>query len=128
MSADYSNLEVLFFDDKKILLKGLQRHFKNDFSCHIATTIVEAMEIFEEIKVDILVSDHQMPDHIGIELLRKISVDKPHVRKILTTSDWHSDVVLSFLSIGIIDGIVYTPITRNVLREEIIAQAKHIIR
>ena len=54
-------------------------------------------------------------------------VNNPH-RKILTTSDWHSDVVLSFLSIGIIDGIVYTPITRNVLREEIIAQAKHIIR
>ena len=94
MSVDYSKLEVLFFDDKRLLLKGLQRYFKDDFSCHIATSLEEATEIIDNTNISILVSDHQMPDHIGIELLRRVSIDKPHIRKILTTSEWHSDVVL----------------------------------
>ncbi len=121
----YQNINVLFFDDKKFLLKGLQRHFNKQFTCHIATTLEEATEIINTHNIQILVADHQMPDEIGIKLLNTYK-DNEKIRRILTTSDRHSDLVLTMLNDGMVHAIVYTPLSRDVLGEEMKSQANAI--
>ncbi|MCY3413855.1 MAG: response regulator [Candidatus Heimdallarchaeota archaeon] len=119
----YQDIHILFFDDVKFLLKGLQRHFKDTFTCHIATTLDEAEAILAENDIRIIVADHQMPDNIGIKLLESVK-ENPKIRKIFTTSDRHGELVLSLLNEKIVDAIVYTPLSRPLLKEELIAQVK----
>jgi len=63
----------------------------------------EALELFEKHPIDLVISDHHMPEMSGIDLLKLVRVRHPHVVRIILTGD--KDPELTFRSIN--EGEVY---------------------
>lgn len=47
----------------------------------------EALELFQQHPIDLVISDHYMPEMSGIDLLKLVRVRHPHVVRILLTGD-----------------------------------------
>jgi DNA-binding NtrC family response regulator len=63
---------VLFVDDDVIVLQSLERGLIDElYNKYFASTCNEALEIIQQEKVHVLVTDMCMPDMSGLELLRE---------------------------------------------------------
>lgn len=80
------NDKILFVDDEKSLLTGLQLTLGRTFEVHISSSVEEALKVFKEQgPFAVVVSDFQMPVMNGAEFLQKIrEVDKEVVTMLLT--------------------------------------------
>ena len=78
--------KILFVDDEKPLLTGLQLTLGRTFDVHVSSSVEEALEVFKEQgPFAVVVSDFQMPVMNGAEFLQKIrEVDKEVVTMLLT--------------------------------------------
>ena len=78
--------KILFVDDEKSLLTGLQLTLGRTFDVHVSSSVDEALKMFEEQgPFAVVVSDFQMPVMNGAEFLQKIrEVDKEVVTMLLT--------------------------------------------
>jgi two-component system NtrC family sensor kinase len=54
----------------------------------------EALELLRNHPVDLIISDHYMPEMSGIDLLKLVRVRHPHVIRIILTGDKDSDLAL----------------------------------
>jgi response regulator RpfG family c-di-GMP phosphodiesterase len=52
----------------------------------------EALSLFEKYPIDLVISDHHMPEMSGIDLLKLISVRHPQVVRIMLTADKNPEV------------------------------------
>ncbi|RNA69762.1 response regulator transcription factor [Alteribacter keqinensis] len=69
--------KVMLVDDEELILESLKTTLPwKSLNCYVvgtATSGVEALELYEELKPDIVVTDIKMPDMSGIEFLKRIS-------------------------------------------------------
>lgn len=83
---------VLIVDDEDILRKAISYHFKRaGYNTITASCGNEALEILTKHKVDAVISDIQMPDGNGIELLSKIR-DKDHELPVVIFISAYADI------------------------------------
>jgi DNA-binding response OmpR family regulator len=89
-------MKILFVDDDKhIQLLYLQEFLEEGYEVCIAGTGEEALQLFEEETPDLVSLDILMPDIDGIQLLRKMKEQKPHVPIIMNTAyDYRDDFAL----------------------------------
>lgn len=74
--------KVLFVDDEQLILNSLKRGLRNKgFECYYASSGKEALKVLEKIDIDVVFSDMKMPEMNGLELLKKIDADYPHIVK-----------------------------------------------
>jgi DNA-binding response OmpR family regulator len=78
--------KILFVDDEKSLLTGLELTLGRTFDVHVSASVDEALTIFKKKgPFAVVVSDFQMPIMNGAEFLQKIrEVDKEVVTMLLT--------------------------------------------
>lgn len=84
---------ILIVDDHPIILNGLKNLFKNIEEvtlAGIASNGIEALKIMAERKVDILVSDLQMPEMDGFELITQVKRRFPFIKIIVLSM--HNDI------------------------------------
>ena len=68
---------VLFIDDDPNILKVLQRLLRgSEMTVLTASTPEDALEILKGIQPQVVVSDHQMPGMVGVDLLAQVR--SPH--------------------------------------------------
>ncbi|PCJ52239.1 MAG: hypothetical protein COA79_24230 [Planctomycetota bacterium] len=81
------NLIILIVDDDSNF-RNLVKDFLSPDSYTIleATNGIEALQILEEQKIDLLISDMYMPEMDGIELSKKIKENYPQLKTIGTTA------------------------------------------
>lgn len=80
------NKNVLFVDDDKHILNALRRSVrKTEWKVLFANSAVEAKAFFEEMTIDVLVSDITMPKINGVELMKEIGAKHPSVILIALT-------------------------------------------
>ncbi len=122
---DFPNIRVLFVDDEPFvrrvtvdMLKGLGI---NEVSA--AGNGVEAISLMGEHEIDLLITDIQMPEMNGIELIRQVRMGKTPVdqglRTIVVTSFSSTEVLSSCLLLDI-NGFLVKPITPASAREKIL--------
>lgn len=96
------NYNVLIVDDEFLARKLLSEYVsKVDFlnlidTCSDAT---QALEVLNNNSVDILLLDIQMPDISGVEMIKYLNNNKPHI--ILTTA--YSEYAVDAFSLGVVD-------------------------
>jgi ATP-dependent Lon protease len=75
---------ILIVDDEQIVLKNMS-HFlgKDNYSVHTASTGSEALELFENIEFDVVLTDLKMEKMDGISLLEKIKKRHPDTQVIM---------------------------------------------
>jgi len=54
----------------------------------------EALELFQQHPIDLVISDHYMPEMSGIDLLKLVRVRHPHVVRIIITADQDPDTAV----------------------------------
>lgn len=76
---------VLVVDDEPLLRRALWRILKSEFDLELAESAEKALELLRSRAFDIILTDHDMPEHDGRWLLEQVQAEHPHVRRILTS-------------------------------------------
>jgi YesN/AraC family two-component response regulator len=92
---------ILIVDDEAEVLESLRRVLRHEPYRLITTTKpAEALRLLEENPVDLLISDIDMPELSGIELVARAKKSRPDVLRILLTGGASLDAVVRAINEG----------------------------
>ncbi len=92
---------LLFVDDEPNVLRSLNRIFINDnFEIELATDGEEALEYLKSNKVDLILSDHNMPGMTGVEFFQKAKDIQPDSIRMLITGRGDLQIALQAINKG----------------------------
>lgn len=96
-------LKVLYVEDEEATLHEMSRFLKKRVGKLIcASNGIEALEIIKNDSFDLLITDLQMPDMDGIELLKALRESKNNIPAIITSAFSDSDNILQAVDLGIV--------------------------
>ncbi|MCD0460184.1 response regulator [Roseiconus lacunae] len=79
---------ILLVDDEPNILQGFKRHLRKDYQVELAVGGKEALKVIKEKgPFAIVVSDMQMPEMSGAELLRRVKDDYPSTVRVMLTGN-----------------------------------------
>lgn len=108
-ASSQKQFTLLFVDDEENVLFALKRIFmEENYSILTATSAANALEILEAQPVQLVISDHRMPDMTGAEMLKRIKETWPDIIRIMLTG--YADV--NSIMGAVKDGAVYKFITK----------------
>lgn len=80
----YENYSVLFVDDEINILSSIRRGLLDEeYRCHFAESALRAVEILEQKKVHVIITDMRMPEMNGLDLLKHVEANYPSVIKLV---------------------------------------------
>jgi len=116
------NIKILVVDDFKTMRKIIkniltQLGFKNIIEADDGTT---ALELLKKQKVDLIISDWNMPKMNGLELLKSIRSDDnlKDIRFIMVTAEAQKESVIEAIKHGV-NQYVVKPFTPETLKEKL---------
>ncbi len=110
---------VLYVDDLAINLKLFEATFKRDYDIILTESPLEALKILKEREIQVLVSDHRMPEMTGTELLEIAAREHPDIRRYLLTAFTDTETVIEAVNRGRIHGYIKKPIQPEEIRQSI---------
>ena len=119
MSADMKFLVVDDFSTMRRIVRGLLKEIGYN-NCEEAEDGVEALNMLKGSKFDFVVSDINMPNMTGFELLKAIKEDPnlKHLPVLMVTAEAKRDQIIEAAQAGV-NGYVVKPFTAQVLKEKI---------
>lgn len=101
---------VLFIDDEGSILKAVRRLLRRE-PCRVLTASrrSEALEIIDREHPQVVVSDQQMPEGSGVDLLQAVRQRQPDAVRILLTGYAEGEVIAEALNRGDIHQLVPKP-------------------
>lgn len=91
---------ILLVDDEEDNLALLNRTLRQDFGIFQTTSALEALEILKNNPIDIIISDHKMPEIDGVEFLRRSCEIKPECVRLLVTAYSDSNILINAINHG----------------------------
>ena len=120
------NLNVLVVDDEQIVLDSVQKHLgKKDYIIHTALAADKGLEIVKQGEIDIILTDLMMPEIDGLEFMRLVKIDFPHLPVIMITGYATINTALQATQLGAFD-YVAKPFTRKELQSVVLRAAEMI--
>lgn len=108
---------ILVVDDDYDMLELLQRNLKGqNFHTYKATSVKEAIQILKYSRIDLLITDLQMPEINGMELVKFVEEHYPHIPKLVITGFPSIDGAIGAMKSGAIDYLV-KPFTSSELQK-----------
>jgi DNA-binding NtrC family response regulator len=102
-------LKVLFVDDEVNVLSALRRSLRREpYECIFAEGPEQALELLGEQAIDLVVSDHLMPNMDGLTFLKLVKKAYPEVLRVILTG--HADLQMAIEAIN--EGEVYRFMTK----------------
>ncbi len=79
---------ILFVDDEDMARKYFERAFRREFNILTANSVDQARRILQtqSDQIGVLITDQRMPGEMGVDLLRTVRNDYPHIVRLLTTA------------------------------------------
>ena len=115
---------VLFVDDKEKLLTSLKRALIGEpYETLFANSGKEAFEILAHSVVQVIVTDMHMPEMNGLELLRAVKKEYPHIIRMVLSGYSDIDTLLAAINQGEIFRFIAKPWKSNEELKTIIRQA-----
>jgi response regulator RpfG family c-di-GMP phosphodiesterase len=74
---------ILYVDDEAPNLRGFKSTFRKFYNVFTALNGEEALEILKNNEINIVVSDHRMPEMNGTELLLRVHDFNPEIRRMI---------------------------------------------
>lgn len=110
---------ILIVDDDIDILELLQRHLKSmDYHTYKAVSVKEALFILKDTFIDLLITDIQMPEIDGLQLLKFANEHYPEMPKLVVTGYPSVDGALEVIKSGAIDYLT-KPFTKQELKQSI---------
>lgn len=110
-----SAVRILYVEDEPAIREGFVRFLKRRTNnLFVYTNGKEALDAFEEVKPDLIITDIRMPVMDGLTMSEKIRQINPNIPIIVTTGHNEEDLFLRSIDIGI-DKYIKKPVDFNVL-------------
>lgn len=106
---------ILIVDDQMENIRPFKMSFRKEFRVLTAMSGNEAIDILEKEEVDLVVTDHNMPQMTGIELLTFVEHRYPGVPKMLLTGNTDLEYLKKGISQINCEKIVMKPYDRESL-------------
>ncbi|MBC5842308.1 sigma-54-dependent Fis family transcriptional regulator [Flavobacterium sp. F-380] len=111
---------ILIVDDNYDMLELLHRNLKAlNFHTYKASSVVEAIEILKFTKIDLLITDLQMPGINGIELVKYVQERFPLIPKLVITGFPSVDSAVEAVKSGALDYLA-KPFTNDELKNAVL--------
>lgn len=111
---------ILFVDDEPQILKSIRRLFMDtEYEVIITESGEEALNILENEKVDVIVSDMKMPKMSGYELLSEVKKRFPNIVRIILSGFSDERIVFDALRKNVAKLYILKPWENNTLVETI---------
>lgn len=108
--------KVLVIDDEKPTLSMFQLFLKAyGYSVYTAESGEKGLEIFEQEKPPLVISDIKMPGMDGIQVLGRIKEMSPHTEVIIITGHGDADLTIKAMELNATD-FLHKPIEKNALQ------------
>ena len=92
---------VLAVDDEENILRALKRSLTREgFKVITFTHPAEALEALKELKPDVVLSDHLMPDMTGLEFLKAVRNRAPDTCRIMLTGHAEMQTAIDAINLG----------------------------
>lgn len=99
--TDAEAIRILFLDDEPSVLNALRRSLRKEgYQIFLSTEVDDALRIIHEEKVDIVVSDHLMPNMTGTEFFALAARLHPEVFRVMLTGQADVDVAIRSINEG----------------------------
>jgi signal transduction histidine kinase len=112
----YRRYPILYVDDEPFALETFRAQFKEDFTIHIAPDVEEAQRILGEKEIAVILTDQRMPGLSGVELLKRVKVQRPDTVRMLITAYTDMGVVVEAINEGHVYRYVTKPYNEDELR------------
>lgn len=100
-AQDNSSISILLVDDEQNILSSLRRLFRPvGYKIHMANSGQEGLDILQEHKIDLIISDMRMPEMDGAEFLAKVANQWPDTVRILLTGYADMESTISAINEG----------------------------
>ena len=101
---------VLFIDDEEKILRSLKRGLLDEsYNTLFASSGKEALEILKREEVHVLVTDMRMPEMSGLELLRSVKQEYPHIVRMVLSGYTQVTTLLTAINQGEIFKFITKP-------------------
>ena len=107
-------VNVLFVDDDPLVLRAVARAASDSVSVSTACCAVEALSLLETSPVDIVVSDMELPDFDGIELLSRVRRSHPRTIRMMLTGSPTLDRAINAINEGELHRFFVKPLDLDV--------------
>jgi len=116
----YKKANILIVDDDFDMLELLQRQLQDqNFHAYKASSVLEAINILKYSRIDLLVTDLQMPQVDGRELIKYASDHYPALPTLVITGFPSIDGALEAMRSGAIDYLI-KPFTKEELKNAVV--------
>ncbi|MBS1559260.1 MAG: response regulator transcription factor [Bacteroidetes bacterium] len=93
--------KVLLVDDHRILLEGVRSLIQDSFIiCEVASNGVQALKLIKSTDFDALITDYEMPDINGLELVKAAKAAQPEMKVIVLSMHDDPAIVKELLRSG----------------------------
>ena len=100
---------IMLVDDEENICRSLRRTLKQEgYHVAVASEPAEALELLQQSRVDMVISDHLMPNMTGLELLKIVRNRYPDCVRIMLTG--HADMQTAIKAIN--QGEIYRFLTK----------------
>ena len=116
---DLRKENILIVDDDIDILELLQRHLQSmDYHTYKAVSVKEALFILKDTFIDLLITDIQMPEIDGLQLLKFANEHYPEIPKLVVTGYPSVEGTLEVIKSGATDYLT-KPFTKLELKEAV---------
>lgn len=109
---------ILYVDDEPVNLRIFQHAFKRDYNVFTALNGFDALEILNDKKVDLIITDQQMPRMSGVDLLAKIVPKHPSIVRMIMTGFSDIGAIIRAVNEFGLDKYLVKPWDRDQLKVE----------
>ncbi|MEN3330283.1 MAG: hypothetical protein V7638_5090 [Acidobacteriota bacterium] len=117
--------KLLLVDDETANVRLLERLFREDYFCLMASSGEEAMELLDKHEVAVIITDQRMPQMTGIELLKRSADRRPHMVRILLTGYTDLEALVEAVNCGLVYMYVSKPWNNDDLKLRVSRSVQH---
>ena len=108
---------ILIVDDEEVVRRSLGSVLEREgYTVHAAESGEEGLRILKEAPVQLVISDHSMPQMTGVEFLKLVRERHPHVLRIMLTGDPNPEVIIRSINEGEVYRFIRKPWDNTMLR------------
>lgn len=112
------DITILFVDDEKNVLQSLERYLiKEPYNKIFATSVDEALELFETESIHVVVTDMKMPEKDGLTMLRQIKEEYPETIRLVLSGFTEIAQIIPTINTGEIFRYITKPLEPSEFKE-----------
>ncbi|SED35086.1 DNA-binding response regulator, NarL/FixJ family, contains REC and HTH domains [Nocardioides exalbidus] len=114
---------VMLVDDHELIRQGLARAFERDDDMHVvgqAGSVNEGLRVFQDLKPEVVVTDLQLPDGHGLEIVRAIRESNDSVGLVVLTMHAGDEQIFAAMEAG-----ASAFVGKDSKSSEVVSAAKH---